>query len=232
MVRTLICLASLTALSACSGGGGGDDDTTGDTGKDGNYNYPYCEETVTDLALDDATELGFAPSALVELADGAHTATMTWADGTHSEATLTVALQTTARFVDLEPVYPTTGTVPDIAVICEDYVAIDGTLDLTTDDGRLAESLSLTFQSATGLEVTARSELDPAGLSGSLVFDDFVRSTDYDERSMWVDALFDATGSHGRVEGQVTGGDDCQDGDVCTQWAEVVDLGSWGYELD
>ena len=124
------------------------------------------------------------------------------------------------------------GTVPDIAVICEDYVAIDGTLDLTTDDGRLAESLSLTFQSATGLEVTARSELDPAGLSGSLVFDDFVRSTDYDERSMWVDALFDATGSHGRVEGQVTGGDDCQDGDVCTQWAEVVDLGSWGYELD
>jgi hypothetical protein len=78
--------------------------------------------------------------------------------------------------------------------------------------------------------VDADAELDPDGLTGSLVFDDFHEEVDYDTRSLRLAAHFVAEGTSGEVAGMVQGSEDCEDGEACTAWASVFALGTWGTE--
>ncbi len=231
MSRWFVLIALPAALVACTGGG---DDPTDPSGKDdtGLSEGPHCEATTTELTLDEVSSLGFGAQALVDLASGTHTSTMTWVDATTTDVTVVATLDGTARFVDEEPVYPTTGTWSDIGVICEDHVEVDGTLHVTTADGLLDETVQLSFRSGDGLLVEARSELDPDALTGTLVFDDFHSETDYDERSMWLSANFDADGTRGEVVGQISGTGDCDPGETCTAWAGEVAFGSWDMEVE
>ncbi len=224
--RALLVLPAV--LVACTGGGG-DDPTDDRTGKIGLDEYPYCEATETEVSLDELTALGFAAQDVVALADGEHQVTLTWADDTTTPMTLTATLDGRALFVDEEAVYPEEGG-PDIGVVCDDHVAIEGTLELVTEDGQLAELVDVTFRSNDGLRADVWAELDPEDLGGTLVFDDFHEETDYDDRGMNVNASFDASGTSGEVGGTVSGTGDCADGEPCTAWQGFVSIGAWGQE--
>jgi len=234
MFRTFV-PAVLVALAACTGGGSGEETAhTADTGwKDGNDYMPYCDQVPTDVALDEVTELGFAAQTLVDFAASPAPATFTWSDDTSTELSVSVTFADTARFVDEVAVYPEppNGTaVPSIGVVCEDHVAIDADLVIQTADGRLDETLSLTFVGRSADQLEAYVPMDPDVLGGSLVFDDFVSEPEYDARTMNLSITFDATGHRGTLDGSIQGGDDCDPGEVCAQWAEVVTFGTWGQE--
>ncbi len=236
-------LSSIALLVvACTGGSGPDDptnpsdpsdpsDPTNPSDPTGLSEGPSCEATETEVTLDEVTALGFAAQAIVDLADGEHLSTMVWQDDGSSGLTVTATLEGRVLFVDEEAVYPTgSGEAPAIGVVCEDYVAIEGTLRVATADGLLDETMDVTFRSMSGLVVDAGGALDPDDLTGSLVFDDFHEEVDYDARSMLLNARFDSEGTSGEVAGSVQGTGDCEDDEECTAWAAVFAFGAWGLE--
>ena len=224
-------LSSIVLLVVACTGGSDPDDPTGTNDKTGLSEGPSCEATETEVALDEVTALGFAAQAIVDLADGEHLSTMVWQDDSSTGVTVTATLGGRVLFVDEEAVYPTgSGEAPAIGVVCEDHVAIEGTLRVVTADGLLDETMDVTFQSWDGSRVDAGGALDPDELNGSLVFDDFHEEVDYDARSMLLNARFDSEGTSGEVAGSVQGTGDCEDGEECTAWAAIFAFGAWSSE--
>lgn len=192
---------------------------------------PYCEDTATVVALDEVTELGFAAVDLLALAEGTHDETFTWArDGSTTPVMVVVDTPGEARFVHSEAVYPDTGGERlDIAVLCEDRVEVDVSVALTTADGAFDEAWTVALQGGTAAQVSLFRELDPDALVGTYDMAEDITEPDYDERSLWVQADWTEDAVTGTIEGQVSGGDsDCDDGDVCTAWASIVEVGAWG----
>lgn len=222
-MSTTLRAALALALIACTGSED-DPNTKDDTAGEG----AHCEDTVTDVAFDEVTALGFAADAVVALADGAHAETMRWASGDSSPLAVTVTVGTTARMVDSEAVYPP-GTTVDIGLYCEDRVELDATLQLVSDDGLLDETLEGALVSIDGLSALFYATLEPDGLGGSLQMDDFMTETlDYDERSLSLSASFDSEGSSGWLSGIVSGTGDCEEGENCTAWSGSFEIGTWG----
>ena len=74
--------------------------------------------------------------------------------------------------------------MPSIGVECSDYVAVDGILNLQSDDGQLNEALSLTI-SLTENDIADLSsaffvELDADALDGTLALSNYLSTSDYD----------------------------------------------------
>ena len=213
------CIGMLAVVAGC--GLGGKDLETG----------PYCEDTPTVVALDEVTDLGFAAQALVDLAQGDHTETFTWA---RDDSTTPLSLTVThgggeARFVDSTAVYPDGGgESPAIGVICEDRVEVDVDLQFATDDGAFDEAWALAIWGVESDTATFRQDLDPDGLGGSYDMADDIGDEAYDDRSLWVGGAFALEGASGEVMGQISGSEDCDAGDTCTAWAASVSVGSWG----
>lgn len=190
---------------------------------------PYCVDEAVVIGLDEVSELGFAPQAVVDLALGEHEGTVTWDRGSDAAISLSVSQVGEARFVDSEVEVPD-GPVNDIWVECPDRVEVDVLVELSTDDGWFDESFELALISFDGELASFEQELDLDELVGSFDIEPDVASPDYDELRAWVSADFDELGVVGVFEGQASGSEDCEDGDECSAWAEMVAIGSFEAE--
>lgn len=190
---------------------------------------PYCAQTVTDVALDEVTPIGVDAATVLADLPMTEDATLVYADATRTALALSYTPGGTARFVDQEAVYPEGGTTIDIAVICDDYVAVDVNMGLTTDDGVFAEALSTVLQAGEDGIGHIGQELDLGHLGGSFDIADYTTASDWTDASAWVDVTLngDATTS-GVISGQISGEDPCDPGDTCSAWAQNVNVGTWG----
>lgn len=192
---------------------------------------PHCEDTSTAITFDEVTALGFSAADVLLSVPTAQTTEFAYVDDRSAVLDLGFTPGPTAWFVASEAVYPDSGEEsPAIGVECEDRVEIDGTFTFTTDDGAFAESFASTV-AATGSAVTLRQELDLDALAGTFDLAFYVQSSDWDELAAWIDVVFVGGASSGAVSGQASGEDECEDGEECTAWAEMVEVGSWSADL-
>jgi hypothetical protein len=209
-------LGWLALAVGCTGLGGKTEDT-----------YPSCAETRTALPLDEVTALGFSAEQLLARLPAAEAVVFTYEDGATTDADPAFAPDGAASWVDSEAVYPE-GTSPAIGVICDDYVEVQVSWTFATVDGVFDEVFDSPLR-ATTLEAAGLSgELDLGQPGGTFAIDDYTDETGYDEARASVRVVVGDGSTSGVVEGQVSGGGDCEDGEVCTAWAATVAVGSWG----
>ena len=195
---------------------------------DGDLEMPSCEDTSTDVAMDEVTPLGFAAEEVVPFADGDHAISFTWDQGADVDGLIGVALSGgSARYVDSEAVYPEGEETPAIGIECPDRVEIDAALTLSTSDGGLAEAWNVTLYAVDALAMAFSVQIPDAAFTGSYVLADHVDTADSDELTASASGRFDATGATGEVMGQASGQDECADGDECSAWATQVPVGTW-----
>ncbi len=193
---------------------------------------PYCEETATLVSLEELTELGFSGADLLALAEGSFEQTLTWTeDGSSTALTVDVVhADGEVRYVASTAVYPDDGgTTIDIGVECEDYVEVDVTIDITTADGELAESLETSIASFYGTEVRARESLAPEDIQGSYEYTGMDPS-EYDELDLDLSVELDEAGCSGEMTVTTQGCDDDCDGNECTCWASNDVVAIWPEE--
>ena len=189
---------------------------------------PTCKATTADVAMDEVTPIGVVPADVTAAVPATEDTVFSYSDGTDSDLALTFTPGTTARFVDLEPDYPDTGTTTAIGIICDDYVAIDATFTVTTADGVFAEALSAEIQATQAGMPGLRAPLALTAMGGSFDIGDYTDATDWDDASASVGVGFVGDGTtRGDVTGRVSGSDPCS-GDECSAWATNFSVGIWG----
>lgn len=201
-------------------------------GRDGDLaQAPYCEENAVPIGIDEVSELGFSADEVLSLALGEHLGEVSWDRGSDAAISVSVGSVGEARFIDAEVVQPEGGDTLDIWVECPDRVEVDVVLELSTDDGWFDESFELALYSFEGSEARFHQELELDALAGSFDIEPDVTSVDYDELRAWVSGSFDEEGLVGVVEGQASGEDECEDGEPCSAWAEMVEIGSFEAQM-
>lgn len=189
---------------------------------------PTCVDTPTDVAMDEVTPLGFAAADVLPLAEGTHGAEFTYADDGATVTTIVVTPGGTARYVDSVADYPDTGAVPAIDVLCESRVEIDATETFVTGDGAFDEAWDYVLSATEAGLVSFGGAIPDATFHGSYVLADHTTATDYDKLTASVNANFAVDTLSGSLSGQASGEDkDCVDGEACTAWAEMIEIGSW-----
>lgn len=183
----------LALLAACSV-----DDTDPNTpgGQFGEEETSGCEvvdEVV--LSVDEVSDLGFSPQDVLDLAEGAHSAALSWADGGSATLSLTVTDGGTYTYRSYQ--YVSTDGM-EMAMDCPADLVIDVTLAVSTDDGVLAESFDGTLVAVDGLLVSSWVDLE--GLSGTFDPEDYATET-YDE--VWADlsVSYEEAGVSGEIWG-------------------------------
>ena len=210
--------------------------------EDGPYG-PTCVDDSAEIALDDSSALGFSANDMLALAGGERTDSFVYAsDGHSTPLTINVStVATTARLVISTTVWPedTGGEEPmyspemDTAssgddAWCPDHIEIDASVDFATEDGAFDEHWSVELYGS-GAGITSFGlALDPHGLGGSYDMEAALEGEDYDSLDLSAYAVFDADGSWGAIDGDATGQDDCEDGETCTAWDMLVEVGDWG----
>lgn len=206
-------MLTLLLLVAC-------DQTMGDDG-------PYCEATRSPLRLDEAAPNGVIPADLLAWAEMPVEETLTWADGGATPLHLQATHTGEAEWVDLEAVYPD-GVNFDIAVVCEDYLAIPVDLGFATDDGAFADTFAVELAVA---EDDGRAEfavdLMAVGLAGAFDPADWPEG-EYDELSMSLTGDLTPDGSAGTIAGNAVDDLGCDEDGVCTATSEQVMVATWG----
>jgi hypothetical protein len=195
---------------------------------------PYCENTPTVVTLEETTELGFSGADLMALAEGGFDETLTWIeDGSTTPVHVSVGYaEGEVRYVSSEAVYPDSDEPTiDIGIECQDYLEVDVSLVITTEDGALDESLELALRSDEGTRVSGSLELDHTQLDGSYEFT-LMDPSEYDSVTHFLDVLFEESGCSGELMAQAEGCDDDCTGDECTCWASNDTVASWGGEPD
>lgn len=185
-----------------------------------------CVWTTTAVAMDEVTELGISANDLLALSEGERAETFTYAQGGTAALSLSVSSLGTAAVLTGEPIASET----DVYYDCPTTLSVDVTVGFSTDDGAFAESwdTALTTTADTVSSAFFWVELDPDALGGSYDFSADITEPDYDERSLWASGQISAEGAWGEIAGQVSGSDDCADGDECSAWASMVEVGQWG----
>lgn len=184
---------------------------------------PHCDSTATDVALADPTALGWSAADALAALGNPHTEPVEYrASGLPaSEVDISLTAAGTARFVDQESAPVPEGVpVADIEVICDDYLAIDITLDAVSADGHLDQSWTGPLQ-AWSLELADFSaDFDPSTLADpSLIAD--IDTSSFDTWTLRVSAAFVPDGSTGDLAlvGEGTTGDSAfQSSDSFAGW--------------
>jgi hypothetical protein len=220
---------SLLSVVACFA----EDPDPGDTGATEPASaMPYCEEvdSVSLVGEDDA--LGLSAEAFLAALPAEAVAAADWADGSASGLTLALSVDADSlRRVSQEVVYPDTGgPVPEIAVECPTYVAVDASVVVSSDDGRLSEAFAASLQrdeySGPDMVAAARVALDPDDIAGSLDLGDFVDTSAYDELGLDLDIVV----ADAAVSGSLAGLGSGEDGAVA--FADFIDVMSFSGALD
>lgn len=217
MNRTLPLLSLLPFFLAC-----GEEDKA-----DGDYWMPYCEETRTPLAFDEDSPLGFSAEDVALALGTLRTVDFVWARGGSTTVDIELGIGSTVEFVDLEEATPPEdATVPSIAVVCDDYVAISVTLGLKTADGLLDEDFALTMSLTQADYGAVWAALELADFSDPSIFDDFLVD-DATSQNPTLDVVF---GPGGGISGEIGWSSEGESGD--TAWASSDQVASFGTELE
>ncbi len=200
--------------------------------KNGLEDGPYCEDTPTVMTLEDANELGVSGAGILALAEGGFDETLVWngIDGTTGVHVSVGYAEGEVRHVASEAVYPEgDGPTNDIGVECEDYVEVDVSMIVTTEDGGLDESYELALRSYAPEIVSASVSFDHTSMGGSYEFT-LMDPSEYDSVTHFLDVGFDETGCSGELSAQAEGCDDCEDDEECTCWASSDTVATWPVE--
>lgn len=150
------------------------------------------------LGDDEASPLGFAPRALLDLAVPA-TVPLDWADGAATDLALDPSRDGGAAFVDYE--WDARAGGPEPALGCPDRVEVGFVLGFATADGAFAESLELVLAAETA--GVAEGSAAPDAFAGT--FDPWAfapEGADFDAVSAQVAVAFATGGPSGAVVGQ------------------------------
>ncbi|HVZ36993.1 MAG TPA: hypothetical protein VG963_31425 [Polyangiaceae bacterium] len=168
--------------------GGGTDTGNPDDDRGTNAEGGLCDETESELGLDDATSLGVSAADLFAWVGGTHQATLAWQDGAasfgpeHGLSQITLEIQPLgAHFIDRSPAQGA-GTSNGLAINteiatigggdpCADSVALDVNLHLSTAGGALDETLETTLEARAGDFATGQVTLPTDALAGSFTVD-------------------------------------------------------------
>jgi hypothetical protein len=177
--------------------------------------YPYCEEVVTPLTAKSETPLGVGGAEfLATLLDrGSGVATWLVGSGCEVEVEVDVGIDVSTeadarslRFVESTAVYPESG--PGIGIICSNYLAVDGTITLKTDDNRLDTVRPTTFllvaDDVRARRVSFTVDFDEVKLGPAFELAEFVDVAGYDEVSLWLSGAFEAGSFSGQLRGAGT----------------------------
>ncbi|MDP2306537.1 MAG: hypothetical protein Q8P18_10990 [Pseudomonadota bacterium] len=191
---------------------------------------PICRSTRTEIALDEVTPLGFSAADVLAHLAPQEDAALRWADGTVTDLSLDFAPGTTARFVDgtVEP--PTSGApMPEIAIVCDDYIEVDVAIGFATADGEFAEQLKSRIRAITADTGVIDAALALDALVGTFDLAPFVEAESWDDLTAWVHVDLTSDGrTRGYVAGTASGEEPCAEGEECTAWAEDVAVATWG----
>lgn len=142
------------------------------------------EDTFLDLGASDA--LALIPSE-VDVA-------WFWEDQTDTQVALQITLaETTLRRVTSQHAFDNEETTLDVALPCENRIDIEGNVSMISEDGRLNESLLMTF-SIGGFDnsrVHARVNVDNSELQGDLDLSAFIDLSDWDDVNLEAELSFD-----------------------------------------
>jgi len=209
---------TITFLGLMTTGCGGDtakDDSNGngnDTGANGGSSEPGMEggcELVeeTPLELDGTAPDGSNVTDMVNTMTGTHTATLTWIDETTTEIVFEISDANNARFLDYE--VDADGPHGSIEIACDDLIAIDASVTVTTSDGQINTATTRTLTQSSGA-YTPTLTLDLADDSGTFSASDWSEET---HESTWADlsASWNENGINGTINGY--GEDTYGDGD-------------------
>jgi len=178
-------IASLLVAAACGPVEEPDQAIGGQFGEETGHNV--CDlVTEVELDWDEESELGFTPNELADLLVGDTSEVLTWAGGSETGYTVSIAKGTSAFYRTYEQVDDGSGAEIDYG--CDAVVAIEVSMDFSSDDGALAESWDLTLESRITDTVVLNVELDE--LNGSLDISSFA-SASYDEIWADLDIIFD-----------------------------------------
>jgi len=158
-----------------------------------------CGEPETTLIdLDEEGAGGITPQSLLDLAEGEHVTELIWADGTTTELAVAVDYED-AQAMSVGFVLPEPATNEPMIeleqVACPGYVAVPVNVSITSDDGQLAESLTVELRSE-GASGYAEQKLDPDSIEGEFELATHL-DADGDMDTMSVQLRFE--------EGQLTG---------------------------
>lgn len=186
---------------------------------------PTCSDTKSTLGADEASPLGFTANELLPTVEGDFAEILLYADGSSSPLSLSFTSDPGAiQFVDSEAVYPE-GNHTDIGIICEDRLEIGGIFAFSTEDGLFNDSFEAVLSAMAVSEASLSVDLIAQPSAGSFDPESYP-TTDYDELSMSIDAMWSSEGSIGTVGGSTLKDEGC-DGDVCSASSEQLEVGSW-----
>ena len=180
-LSALILVAAIGTFGCAGGQSGGELGADDGTGGGGTVESGGCDETSSALAPNEASPLGFAAEDILAFAAGTFDATMTYLpddqefvlvdltpDSVTTNLTVTVESKGAAAFVVSEPQVQTGGgLLIDMASSCQDYVAIDVSVQIRTDDGAFDETLDGQLVAYDASHATLSIPLDLAALTGS-----------------------------------------------------------------
>jgi len=227
MRRALI--ITLLGLMTTGCGSDTDKDDNNDTGNNIGSSEPGmtggCELVEeTPLALDGIAPDGSNVTDMVNTMTGAHAAPLTWADETTTQIVVEVSDASNARFLDYE-VDPD-GPHGSIEIACDDVLAVDASVTVTTSDGQINTSLSSTLTQSSGA-YTPLLSIDLTDDAGTFSASDW---SEEDHDSTWADlsASWNENGINGIIDGY--GEDTYGDGDEGIVTVMRFDIASFSAE--
>ena len=167
----------------------------------------------TSLTRGDVSALGFSADQVLAAVVAERPVIVGWADGPTTGATLTVADGNgDIEFLERSWTGGDNGTEQDGD--CGDIVTLQLDVSLTTDDGALSESWTLTAETevATGARVTAT--LD--NLRGTLDLSRFAPGGQWDAVTGWFDLELGGDGPSGSLYGQASRSTVAENFDIAT----------------
>jgi len=203
-MRRELCIIGLGLLATACGttdndknNGGGSDtgDNLGGSEPGGEGGCELVEETPLDL--DGTAPDGSNVTDMVNTMTGTHDAPLTWTDETTTEIVVEVSDANNARFLDYE--VDADGPHGSIEIACNDVLAIDASVTVTTSDGQISTALTSTLTQTSGA-YTPSLAIDLTDDSGTFSASDW---SDETHDSTWAElsASWTENGINGTING-------------------------------
>lgn len=207
----------------------------------------YCNEVNSPIDLDDSKSIGVSANEFLTAIKSPQPHTVLFADDTSDTLNWSITVdQDSISLVTTEAVYQPSsdGTMISIGIICDDYISMDATISIVSDDGRLNEShqvsLSLVGFGQMGNEPHARFSvtLPITGLAGTLDVDGLFDASAYDNADLSISGeIYFTEGTaadfNGELNafGEITG---TSDGVITADVASStrVTLANWAWAID
>lgn len=189
-----------------------------------------CIETKTVLTLDEASALGYSAQSILEQFEGTYTEPMTWTDGGGSDVTVSLTYEGgNLYFVDAELEEMKEGEIyNDIYIECPDFMLVEASLTVNSEDGRLAESADVSLLSYNGEAAHALFSRTPEALQGTL--EPLSVASEWDDISFSITAFFSTEGHEGSVN-EIASRSGDEDDETSVAEAQHFERGSWPGEL-